>query len=222
MPAHYEGTIIRSQGTPILDLARPEGMTEAAQRRLIDTLSTPRRVQQWLNEMRYNAETNGETLRSFRGVVRTGTAHCLEAALAAAVILEQHGYPPIVMSIESQDWLDHVVLLYREASGWGAVARSRDPGLNGRKPLFRSPRGVARMGSRKKAATHNVKPSSTTVRNSQPSRNAIRSSRFNLCLGFATTANLALKRPKHSPSSAKKSLLLGQLLLAQNGELLPW
>jgi len=38
MPAHYEGTIFRSQGTPILDLARPEALSEAAQRRLLDTL----------------------------------------------------------------------------------------------------------------------------------------------------------------------------------------
>lgn len=115
----------------------------ARERRLIATLDTPRRVQLWLNAMRYNTEAGGETLRSFREVVRRQTAHCLEAALAAAVILEQHGYPPIVMSLESQDWLDHVVFLYQESSGWGAVARSRDPGLNGRKPVFRSPRAVA-------------------------------------------------------------------------------
>jgi hypothetical protein len=38
MPAQYEGTIFRSQGTPILDLARPEGTSESAQRRLLDTL----------------------------------------------------------------------------------------------------------------------------------------------------------------------------------------
>ena len=38
MPAQYEGSIFRSQGTPILDLARPAGMTESAQRRLLDTL----------------------------------------------------------------------------------------------------------------------------------------------------------------------------------------
>ncbi len=38
MPAQYEGTIFRTQGTPILDLARPEGTSESAQRRLLDTL----------------------------------------------------------------------------------------------------------------------------------------------------------------------------------------
>jgi hypothetical protein len=111
--------------------------------RLVQTLDTPRKVQRWFNELPYNVEAHVETLRTFRGVVREGSAHCLEAALAAAVILEQHGHPPLVMSIESKDWLDHVVYLYKENGRWGSVARSRDPGLHGRKPLFRSPRDVA-------------------------------------------------------------------------------
>src|SRR5438046_6380393 len=38
MPATYQGTILRSAGQPILDLARPDGMTESAQRRLLDSL----------------------------------------------------------------------------------------------------------------------------------------------------------------------------------------
>jgi hypothetical protein len=111
--------------------------------RLVQRLDTPHKVQRWLNRLPYNTEARGETLRTFRGVVRAGRAHCLEAALAAAAILEQHGYPPIVMSIESKDWLDHVVFLYRQKGRWGAIARSRDPGLNGRKPAFRSARDIA-------------------------------------------------------------------------------
>ncbi len=114
-----------------------------AERRLIGRLRTPDAVQGWLNALPYNAETGGETLRGFRGVVRTGTAHCLEAALSAATILEQHGYPPLVLSFESIDLLDHVIFVYRTRSGWGSIARSRDPGLHGRKPLFATPRALA-------------------------------------------------------------------------------
>jgi hypothetical protein len=86
---------------------------------------------------------SGATLRSFRGVVGHNSAHCLEAALAAAVILEQHGYPPLVLSFESIDKLDHVIFVHRTPSGWGSVARSRDPGLHGRKPVFDTPRNLA-------------------------------------------------------------------------------
>jgi Protein of unknown function (DUF1501) len=38
MPASYQGTILRSAGKPILDLERPDGMTEPMQRRLLDNL----------------------------------------------------------------------------------------------------------------------------------------------------------------------------------------
>ena len=106
-------------------------------------LRTPDAVQRWLNQLPYNTEIGGETLRSFRGVVRTGRAHCLEAALSAATILEQHRYPPLVLSFESIDLLDHVIFVYRGERGWGSVARSRDPGLHGRTPVFATPRALA-------------------------------------------------------------------------------
>ena len=100
-------------------------------------------MQAWLNALPYNTETGGETLRTFRGVVAHGTAHCLEAALFAAVTLEQHGYPPLLLSFESIDRLDHVIFVYRGPRGWGSIARSRDPGLHGRRPVFATPRALA-------------------------------------------------------------------------------
>ena len=114
------------------------------ERRLVQQLRTPRQVQQFLNALPYNTEPppGRATLQSFRGVVRTGTAHCLEAALAAATLLEQHGYPPLLISLSSVDELDHVIFTYRRGGRWGSVARSRDPGLHGRKPVFASPRAL--------------------------------------------------------------------------------
>jgi hypothetical protein len=111
---------------------------------LIWRLRTPLDVQRYLNQLPYNQEPGGRaTLRSFRGVVRHGCAHCLEAALFAAVVLEQHGYPPLVLSFESIDELDHVIFVYQQRGKWGSVARSRDPGLHGRKPVFATPRALA-------------------------------------------------------------------------------
>ena len=90
----------------------------ARERRIIRRLRTPSLVQRYLNNLPYNTEPppGRATLRSFRGVVGHHTAHCLEAALAAAVILEQHGYPPLVLSFES---------------------------IDGRKAVFASPRALA-------------------------------------------------------------------------------
>ena len=77
-------------------------------------------------------------MRSFREVAKRNEAHCLEAAVAAAVILEQHGYPPLLLDIESVDLLDHVIFVFQKNSLWGSIGRSRDIGLHGRKPVFRS------------------------------------------------------------------------------------
>jgi hypothetical protein len=36
-----------------------------------------------------------------------------------------------------------VIFVYRQNGRWGSVARSRDPGLHGRRPVFATPRALA-------------------------------------------------------------------------------
>jgi len=144
---------VRSRhGPPIPQIPNPQSPITAPtrsrftrrERRLLETLRSPAAAQAYLNALPYNQEPHGRaTLRTFRGVVRTGCAHCLEAALFAAVTLEQHGFPPLVLSFESIDELDHVIFVYRRRGRWGSVARSRDPGLHGRRAVFASPRALA-------------------------------------------------------------------------------
>jgi hypothetical protein len=123
--------------------ARPSSLAPS-ERALIARLRTPLDVQRYLNRLPYNQEPHGRaTLRSFRGVVRHGCAHCLEAALFAAIVLEHHGYAPCVLSFESIDRLDHVIYVYQSKGRWGSIARSRDPGLHGRKPVFPTARALA-------------------------------------------------------------------------------
>ena len=106
--------------------------------------------------MPYNWEREGGTLRSFREIVKRNEAHCLEAAVGAAVILEQHGYPPLLLDIESQDLLDHVIFVFQEDGLWGSIGRSRDIGSTWTQAavsfaerfdleLFRSLRGFLRQ-----------------------------------------------------------------------------
>jgi len=110
---------------------------------LLQRLNTPAKVQRFFTSLPYNWEVDGPTMRSFREVVKHKSAHCLEAAVGAAVILEQHGYPPLLLDLESVDLLDHVIFVFKKGGGWGSIARSRDLGLHGRKPVFRSLRDLA-------------------------------------------------------------------------------
>lgn len=121
---------------------RKEDFT-AREWKIIETHRTPQQVQRYLSAMPYNWERESGSLRSFREVVRRKEAHCLEAALAAAVILEQHNYPPLLLSFESVDKLDHVIYIFQKNNRWGSIGRSRDLGLHGRLPVFRSLRDLA-------------------------------------------------------------------------------
>src|ERR1700741_4917152 len=86
--------------------------------KLVQQLNTPRKVQRYFSALPYNWEREGATMRSFRELVKRNEAHCLEAAVGAAVILKQHGYPPLLLDLESHDLLDHVLFVFKEDSGW--------------------------------------------------------------------------------------------------------
>lgn len=107
----------------------------AEERAVLEKYRTPLQVQRYLRSLPYNWQ---DTLRTFRGVVREGTANCIEAALAAAAIMEQHGHPPLLLDLESVDYLDHVLFLFKQKRRWGTIAKSRDQGLHGRRPVFRT------------------------------------------------------------------------------------
>jgi hypothetical protein len=114
-----------------------------AEWRMIQRLNTPSKVQRYFSSIPYNRESAGPCMRSFRELIKYREAHCLETAVGAAVILEQHGYAPILLDLESHDLLDHVLFVYKHNGGWGSIGRSRDLGLHGRKPVYRSLRDLA-------------------------------------------------------------------------------
>ncbi len=107
---------------------------------LSQRLQTPDQVQNYLHSLQYNKE---RTLRSALGVVQHQASHCLEGVFVAASILEYHGYEPYVLSLESQDLIDHCLFVYQKEGLWGAVGKSQDHGLAGRAPIYRSLRGLA-------------------------------------------------------------------------------
>ncbi len=146
MPSRSRKPLDRTGIAAVVAAARrrilPPSRFTPAERRLLRQLRTPRQVQAWLRSLPYNWETGGKTLRTFRGVVRHGAANCLEAVLAAASAMGQLGHPPLVLDLESQDLLDHELFLFRMDGRWGTIGKSRDPGLHGRKPVFRSVRDL--------------------------------------------------------------------------------
>lgn len=107
--------------------------------RIIHRLNTPLKVQAWLKSLDYHMK---DTMRTLPEIIRMKSVHCLEGAIAAAAILEQHGDPPLLLDIDSKDKLGHVLLLYKRNGCYGTVGISRDIGLYGRKPAYRTIRSL--------------------------------------------------------------------------------
>lgn len=115
-----------------------------AELRVLRRLSTPAKIQDFLNAMPFNFETDGDTCRSPRRVLRDRTANCMEGAMFAAAVLRLHGHRPLVMDLESaDDDHDHVVAPFRAASGWGAISKTNHGVLRYREPIYRSVRELA-------------------------------------------------------------------------------
>ncbi len=107
-------------------------------------LTTPGKVQDFLNTIPMNFEKDGETCQSPRVVLHNNKAQCLEGALLAASIFWYHGRPPLLLDLET-DHSDesHVVALFKEHGYWGAVSKTNHGVLRYRDPVYKTIRELA-------------------------------------------------------------------------------
>src|SRR5437870_708253 len=106
-------------------------------------LTTPEKIQKYLDDLPYNKERDGETCRGPRRVIRHKTAHCFEAALFGAAALRMNGYPPLILDLEAVRDDDHVIAIYRTNGCWGSIGKSNYAGLRFRSPVYRTLRELA-------------------------------------------------------------------------------
>ena len=111
---------------------------------VLQRLTTPQRIQTFLNAIPINHELGGETIHSVRSVMRHRRAHCIEGAMVAACALWVHGDPPLVMHLDcSMSDYPHVVALFRRGIHWGAISKTNGAVLRYRDPIYRSLRELA-------------------------------------------------------------------------------
>jgi len=109
------------------------GLTDR-ERRALARLSPPWKIQKYLDGLVYDGK--GEGCRSPRRVLREKRVQCMDGALFAAAALRVQGYPPLILDLEAVQDDDHVLAVFREKGGWGAIARSNYSGLRYREPIF--------------------------------------------------------------------------------------
>jgi len=106
-----------------------------AELRLFGMLSSPIKIQRYLNRMAYDPDYGA---RSPRWIIKERKAHCFEGALFAAAALRQLGHRPLLVDIRSWNDDDHVLAVFRERGYWGCVAKSNYTVLRFREPVYRS------------------------------------------------------------------------------------
>jgi len=104
--------------------------------RFFETLTTPTRIQTFLDEIPYSTE---HLYRCPLRVLRERVAHCFDGALFAAATLEHLGHVPMILEMvpNGRDD-DHLLTLYKRNGHWGAVAKSNYVGLRFREPVYRN------------------------------------------------------------------------------------
>lgn len=113
-----------------------EQVLTGSERQFIARLTTPLKIQAFLDELPYSTE---HAYRSPPRVLRERIAHCFDGALFAAAILRRLGHSPLIMEMLPNDRDDdHLLALYKWNGHWGAVAKSNFVGLRFREPIYRS------------------------------------------------------------------------------------
>ena len=115
-----------------------EGSAEYA---TLEKLSTPQKVQTFLDKLPFNHERGGETCMSPARVLREKKAHCIEGAFLACAAFMLAGRKPLIVSLKvKKPDDDHIIVLFKENGYWGALSKTNHAVLRYRDPVYRSVR----------------------------------------------------------------------------------
>src|SRR3989338_4708524 len=93
--------------------------------KILSKINTPEKIQDFINHIPINFEENGDTCLSPRQVLKMNKAHCIEAAVLAALALKFHGQKPLLVDLTaSKDDYDHVIAVFKKDNFWGAISKT--------------------------------------------------------------------------------------------------
>lgn len=113
----------------------PHDRWTAGERDVLRRLSTPSRIQDYVDRLVYRPEDDPG---SPRRVMAEQRANCYDGAIFAAAALRRLGHPPLLLDLWAVRDDDHVLAVFRKDGAWGAVAKSNFVGLRYREPVHRT------------------------------------------------------------------------------------
>src|SRR4051812_28106052 len=106
--------------------------------RIFSKLSTPEKIQDYLDTLPINFDLSGDLLSSKR-VVALGKAQCIEGAMFAAASLAYHGQLPLLLDFQTSSYdEDHVVAVFKRDGCWGAISKTNHAILRWRDPVYKT------------------------------------------------------------------------------------
>jgi|HubBroStandDraft_6_1064221.scaffolds.fasta_scaffold224846_2 hypothetical protein len=123
---------------------RLRALLSAGERNVFARLSSPRKIQDFVDSLPINLEETGESIFSPRRVLRENRAHCMEGAVFAAACFAYHDQPALLLDFQASPIDDdHVVALFRRDRLWGAISKTNHAVLRWRDPVYRTVRELA-------------------------------------------------------------------------------
>jgi hypothetical protein len=111
--------------------------------RVFSKLTSPAKVQDYLDSLAINFDLSGDLLSSKR-IVERERAQCIEGAMFAAAALAYHGDVPLLLDFQTSSYdEDHVVALFKREGKWGAISKTNHAILRWRDPVYESIRELA-------------------------------------------------------------------------------
>lgn len=106
---------------------------------LLKKLSTPAKIQDFLNTLEFRIVGANETCASPRSVLQHRQAQCMEGAMLAAAALRFHGHKPLIVDlVATKHDADHVIAVFQIDGCWGAISKTNHGVLRYREPVYRS------------------------------------------------------------------------------------
>lgn len=117
-----------------------------SEKKIFDSLSTPSKIQDFLNSLSMREDENEPIVRSPRYAIEKGEASCMEGALIALAALIYHKNKGFLLDLRvgprTRD-VDHVVCLFEKNGLLGALSKTSHSVLRYREPIHKDTREVA-------------------------------------------------------------------------------
>ncbi len=113
---------------------------------LLKPLTTPSKIQDFLDTLPMNWEKKGDTHYSPRLALREKKAHCIEGALIAAAALWLQGEEPLLIDFMVRKGTGddaHVGAVYKKNGYWGMISKTNHYTLRFRDPVYKTLRELA-------------------------------------------------------------------------------